>query len=154
VGKAAGLELGGAMLRKILGATVVGAAVVILGASAVTRIGPRLDVINVCSLEYRNVYLKTHDRDAVLRQECPFEPWYRPGVLEPTRKIGLCDIKYPWYRERGLRAIENLRSGSERWTDVEIAAGYCPYDGSWRRCSIRRCRIIPDKPAGGATDPG
>src|SRR3984893_17585464 len=32
---------------------------------------------NICSLEYRDAYLETHDTDAALRRECPFEPWYR-----------------------------------------------------------------------------
>jgi hypothetical protein len=32
---------------------------------------------NICTLEYRGLYLATHDNDAVLRRECPFEPWYR-----------------------------------------------------------------------------
>jgi hypothetical protein len=32
---------------------------------------------NICSLEYREIYLLTHDSDAVLAKECPFEPWYR-----------------------------------------------------------------------------
>jgi hypothetical protein len=32
---------------------------------------------NICSLEYRDAYLKTHDNDDELRRECPSEPWYR-----------------------------------------------------------------------------
>jgi hypothetical protein len=32
---------------------------------------------NVCSLEYRDAYLRTHESDEPLRRECPYEPWYR-----------------------------------------------------------------------------
>jgi len=32
---------------------------------------------NICSLEYRYVYLQTHDNDDELRRECPSEPWNR-----------------------------------------------------------------------------
>jgi hypothetical protein len=32
---------------------------------------------NICSLEYREAYLRKHDSDEALRRECPYEPWYR-----------------------------------------------------------------------------
>lgn len=32
---------------------------------------------NICSREYRDIYLRTHDNDDELRKECPSEPWYR-----------------------------------------------------------------------------
>lgn len=42
---------------------------------ALTERSPREP--NICSLEYRAAYLEMHDSDAVLRRECPYEPWYR-----------------------------------------------------------------------------
>lgn len=104
--------------------------------------GRRQPATNVCSLEYRSIYLRFNNSDAALRGDCPFEQWYRPGALEPTQKTGLCDMKYPWYRERWLQAIERIGAGNERYTDMQIAADYCPYDGTKRICSIRRCRIV------------
>jgi hypothetical protein len=41
---------------------------------------------NVCSLEYRAAYLETHDSDAVLRRECPYEPWYRAAKGEGEQR--------------------------------------------------------------------
>jgi hypothetical protein len=32
---------------------------------------------NICSLEFRDVYLQTHDNDDELCKECPSEPWCR-----------------------------------------------------------------------------
>jgi hypothetical protein len=39
--------------------------------------GKRVEEPNICSLEFREVYLETHDSDAELARECPYEPWYR-----------------------------------------------------------------------------
>jgi len=32
---------------------------------------------DICSLEYRDAYLQTHDNDDELRKVCSFEPWHR-----------------------------------------------------------------------------
>jgi hypothetical protein len=52
---------------------------------------PRVRGPNICSLEYREIYLLTHDTDAVLCKNCPFEPWYRDRLGGKD-----CPAK-PWY---------------------------------------------------------
>jgi hypothetical protein len=55
-----------------------------------------------------------------------------------------CTDDNPRYQELALQVLERLREGRETPADEMIAAGYCPYDGTWRVCSIRRCRTVKE----------
>jgi hypothetical protein len=64
------------MLRRSSGAWWVFALIVLIAAiGAVDAFSEHKP--DICSLEYQAAYLETHDTDAVLRKECPHEPWYR-----------------------------------------------------------------------------
>jgi len=62
----------------VVGKAVPGVIVLVIGAignGSVVQF--RGDEPNICSLEYRAAYLESHDSDAELRRECPFESWDR-----------------------------------------------------------------------------